>query len=40
MVFDELLVFFRRKAKKNDPRQFLHLTVEEFLGVTELKDQH
>jgi hypothetical protein len=28
------------RSKKNDPRQFLHLTVEEFSGVTELKDQH
>ncbi len=27
-------------SKENDPRQFPHLTVEEFLGVTELKDQH
>jgi len=28
------------KGKKNDPRKFPHLTVQEFLGVTELKDQH
>jgi hypothetical protein len=33
-------LFFEICQKKNDPRQFLHLTVEEFLGVTELKDQH
>jgi len=32
--------FFFDEKQKNDPRQFLHLTVEEFLGVTELKDQH